>query len=663
MHFTRLAFIVLGLSYSCWASVPALAQLPLQNQISPPPEIKIDVAEDPFELDSARSATFHIAVHVPANHHGYLDAGDEGLLIPLAFTFTSLEEQGAQVIMLSKPAGERDDKVHATVLRGQGVFGFRLDATEASIPTDRALQAMLRYQICNDITNICYPPRTTPIPLRFASLGSSGLPATTLGSEQSSPVSLTISERITALFRQYMQHSFLALGLVFVAGLIASATPCIYPIIPITSAILLARGAGSHQRGQLHAMVYFLGMIFFYTLLGLMAAATGTALSAIMTSSWVNLGFAAVFAYFGLSMLGLYEFQFLPSLTAKLNAASGYGGGFSGTFFMGTTAGLVASPCVGPVVGAILLEITGQAAGARVASDIVHTDMLLRGIALMTSFGAGLGLPFLIVGLVSHWLPQSGQWLTRVKFVLGPPILYFSYTYYLKATEIAGVPENVAHAILVGIVAIGIAVFVGGFHHIGHKSSPSLLLRHAIGVVLLIVGAHFLYNGLGQSGILIDASVRQPQGASATSQVALPATSADQNPAPQIEIHGNLQWLRNFSLAQQRANSEQKPLFVDFYATWCANCKAFQRLAVHNRELNNALQQAVLVKIYDTDAIFHTFQQDRHYPELNGIGGQPFLPLFAIYSPQGTLTWKGQNYKAVRTMVAQLEHARRTITP
>ncbi len=124
-----------------------------------------------------------------------------------------------------------------------------------------------------------------------------------------------------------------------------------------------------------------------------------------------------------------------------------------------------------------------------------------------------------------------------------------------------------------------------------------------------------------------------------------------------IETHGNLQWLRDFSLAQQRASSEHKPLFIDFYATWCANCKAFQRLTVANSELNQALQQAILVKIYDTDEIFETFQQNRYYPELGGIGGHPFLPLFAIYSPDGSLTWKGQDYKAVGTMIAQLEHA------
>ena len=130
-----------------------------------------------------------------------------------------------------------------------------------------------------------------------------------------------------------------------------------------------------------------------------------------------------------------------------------------------------------------------------------------------------------------------------------------------------------------------------------------------------------------------------------------------------VEISENLQWWRDFAIAQQRARAEQKPLFVDFYATWCANCKAFQRLAVSDAQLNAALQQVILVKIYDTDAGFQTLQRDPHYPELRGVGGQPLLPLFAIYSAQGVLVWKGQDYQAVHTIVAQLERAKRVETP
>ena len=90
---------------------------------------------------------------------------------------------------------------------------------------------------------------------------------------------------------------------------------------------------------------------------------------------------------------------------------------------------------------------------------------------------------------------------------------------------------------------------------------------------------------------------------------------------------------------------------------------AFQHLTVSDAQLNAALREAILVKICDTDAVFRTLQQDAHYPELRGIGGQPLLPLFAIYSPEGVLVWKGQDYQAIQTMIAQLDQARRHTTP
>lgn len=617
------------------AAISTQAQLQTTSPLAPP---EVQVRSAPAETGASGATTARITVEIPADHHGYLDSGDEGLLIPLAFTF---DNPGIAAQEIARPQGTRDDQAHATVLRGQGKFVFRLALSD---PIPESPHAKLRYQICNDITNICFPPRTVQVPLQLAAVQNLAAPKTEL--LQSEPAPTSFRERLAALFRQSTSNLFFAIALVFVAGLIASATPCVYPILPITSAILMARGGGAKQSGHIHAFAYFVGLIFFYTLLGVFAVTTGTALSAVMTNPWVNLGFAVLFVYLGLSMLGLYEFQFMPALTAKLDSASSQSSGLPGTFWMGTTAGLVVSPCVGPVVGAILLDITGQAAAVSAADTALSNQIVVRGIALMTSFGAGLGVPFLVVGLLSNRLPQSGAWLSKVKFLLGLPILYFAYTYYIKSLETLGVPVNVAHAMLVGVVAIVLAVFIGAFHTMGEKPPQHLQLRRACGIILLVVGIHFLYNGLGNSGILIDRPSPVQMAAATTS------------PVDDVETHGNLRWLRNISTARQLARTESKPLFVDFYATWCANCKAFNSLALKHEELNQALQQAVLIKIYDTDPDFKIFQQDQRFPELRGVGGQPFLPLFAIYSPRGEFLWKGQDYKAANTMIAQLERAK-----
>ena len=656
-----LCFLLSGFILAFQLVMPAESQLSLEDTLPDIPDVVVQGQE--FTVDKQTGLTiFRVDVHIPVDHHGYLDKGDEGLFIPLAFAFDSLETRGFRVTEVSRPPGTRDDIVHATVLRNSGAFEFRLEAADDTLPPVGTISATLHHQICNDVTNICYPPKATVFPLYFAKgIAGENVPASANITQQSPPT-LTLSERLSALFQRHFANFPMAFLLVFLAGLIASATPCVYPVIPITSAILMARGRGSRRLGQLNALVYFLGITLFFTLLGIFAATTGTALSALMTNAWVNLAFAGIFAYFGLSMLGFYEFQFLTPLIAKLDNTANRWDGFFGTLVMGTTAGLVISPCVGPIAGAILLDITGQAAGTQLSGNISTAETALRGIGLMAGFGMGLGLPFLMVGMLSNRLPQSGPWLTKVKFLLGVPILYIAYVYYLKGMETAAVAPNIAHAILIGALAIAFAVFLGLFHALGDAPPQGQLVRRILGIILLIVGVHFLYNGLGQSGILIPGPKTDQQMA-ASGGLTHPEGGVEDSTFSQAEFSGNLRWLRDFPLAQEQAKTEGKPLFVDFYATWCANCKAFHRLAESNEQLNNALQQAVLVKIYDTDEIFETFQRDANYPELGGVGGQPFLPLFAIYSDQGALHWKGQDYRAITTIASQLEALKRTVVP
>jgi thioredoxin:protein disulfide reductase len=617
------------------------------------PEVKVWTLHNTIQVEHAKPATVSFSVQIPPNHHGYLDRGDEGFLIPFSFSFSQLEEHGVLITPLSRPPGERDEAVRATILRGTGEFIFRFAMQDFIVRAPASLPVKLQYQICNDLTNICYAPREATLPLHFsraqAEVATPPLPP------------LTLNEQITELFRRYMTNLFFACGLIFVIGLLATATPCVYPMLPLTSAFLMARGKGSSWYGSLHVLLYGLGIVFFYMLLGVIAATTGTALSSIMTSAWTNLGFAILFTYFGCSMLGLCDFEFFLASLTKLDAASGLVQGFQGSFLMGTVVGLVVSPCVGPVTGTILLDIAQQTATLNLSGNPLSLAKLARGILMMTSFGAGLAIPFLLVGTVSHRFPHSGTWLTTIKFLLGFPILYFAYTYYIKGMETAGISTNVTHAILLGMLAVVGGVFIGAWHTIGDKPSANLLLRRAVGIILLIIGIHFLYNGIGESGILIQPRALITGKTGGTAKTDGEIVSAKKEDSG--EVHGNLYWSRDFTLAQQRSQTEQKPLFVDFYATWCANCRAFQNLTLKNVALNQALHKAILVKIYDTDPFFAVFQQNPHYPELRGVGGQPLLPLFAIYSPQGVLTWKGQDYQAVNTIIAQLAYAQNTTTP
>lgn len=633
-------FVLFGCA-GLWGLVPLVAGqalFPAPASHLPTPQVWLLAANG-----QGQENLLGIGVQIPADHHGYLDTGDEGFYIPLSFSFPTLEGPNSRLLLHTRPTGIRDEVAHATILRGYGAFYFQVDAPTRPLSQGKPLPARFRYQICNDITKICYPPQEVELQLVTAhETQPSSSNASLLRPEPSpsQPV-LTMNERLHARFRLSAQQPAWAFILVCTAGLLAVATPCVYPMLPITATILTARGQGSWRLGQLHALVYCAGLISFYALMGFLATTTGTALSVAMTNAWVHIFFALLFAYLGLSMCGLFRFHFLAALIDRLDTLTSKWTGMTGTFCMGATTGLVVSPCVGPITGTILLDIAGQAAEADAAR-------LLRGVFLMSSFGMGLCLPFFVVGLLSSKIPPSGMWLTKTKYLLALPTFYFAYTYYIKGMEIASIPLPVANLLLIGFLAFTGAIIFGLFHARSACPRHVRLTSRAIATALFVVAAYTLYQGLG-SALSVGPRPFFAQSA-AMSQAGTSEAS--------VEMHANLRWLRSFAGAQQQALTENKPLFVDFYAVWCANCKAFQKLTATDPQLQGALEQVVLVKVYDTDPIFRVLQQEAHYPELRGIGGQPLLPLFAIYSAQGKLVWKGQDYQAVSTMISQLAYAK-----
>ena len=155
------AAVFLGLAWA-WAGPVHAQERPRAG-----PDVKVGVVGGPISIGATGEATFRVSFEVPPGHHGYLDRGDSGFLIPFTFSFPALEERGAKVTVASSPRGVRDDKSRATVVRGAGEFAFRLE-TGARVPAGVPLPASLRYQICNDVTNLCYSPRRAEIPLRFA---------------------------------------------------------------------------------------------------------------------------------------------------------------------------------------------------------------------------------------------------------------------------------------------------------------------------------------------------------------------------------------------------------------------------------------------------------------------------------------------------------------
>lgn len=227
-----------------------------------------------------------------------------------------------------------------------------------------------------------------------------------------------------------------ALFVVFLAGVLSSLTPCVYPLIPITVGIFGARQADTRTRAFGLSLVYVLGIAVTYSILGVAAASLGTVFGGAMQNPWVLSGIAVLFVALGLSSLGVFDFRLPGALHTKLSQAGGVGA--VGAFLMGLVAGIIAAPCVGPIVAGILLYVAQQ------------QDIFLGWLLLMV-FAVGMGQLFLVLGTFSsllNRLPKSGAWMEAVKTVFGVIFLAMA-VYYLQflIPDIAHVARSVWLAI------------------------------------------------------------------------------------------------------------------------------------------------------------------------------------------------------------------------
>ena len=212
----------------------------------------------------------------------------------------------------------------------------------------------------------------------------------------------------TELARALNEHGiWTALVLVFLAGLMSSLTPCVYPLIPITIGLFGARTAATRMQGFRLSFVYVMGIVLTYSVLGVAAASAGSVFGGAMQSPWVIGAISLLFVILGLGSLGLFQVRLPTALQNRLGLV--HGSGYWGAFFMGLVAGVIAAPCVGPIVAGILLLVAAE------------QDVFL-GFTLLATFAFGMGQLFLILGTFSSALsrlPKSGGWMDGVKTVFG----------------------------------------------------------------------------------------------------------------------------------------------------------------------------------------------------------------------------------------------------
>lgn len=228
---------------------------------------------------------------------------------------------------------------------------------------------------------------------------------------------------------------------VFFAGVLASLTPCVYPLIPITVGVFGAREADSKGQALALSLTYVVGIGITYSILGLIAASFGTVFGGLMQSPWVLGAIALLFVVLGLTSLGVFELKLPSNIQTRLSQTGG--AGYAGALTMGLVAGVIAAPCVGPVVAGILLYVAQQGS-------------LALGGLLLFDFSMGLGLLFVVLGTFSgliNKLPSSGAWLDGVKAIFG--VVFFGVALYyaqFAVEPIRGAAEWMWRAVGAGLV-------------------------------------------------------------------------------------------------------------------------------------------------------------------------------------------------------------------
>lgn len=584
-------------------------------------------------INSSFPAQFQIDFIVPPDHHAYLDKGDEQMYIPITLDVNgALAKAGLKMENFIKPEGVYDSEVKATVLRDKGEFHFTLSgfATVATFPLS------VKYQICNDISHQCFRPQTVLVDLK--------LPATNSVKNENSE---SFTEQLLNIFKNNKDNLFIMFGLMLLAGMLSVATPCVYPMLPITSMFIIDRANGVATKEKQHALVYVIGIIVTYMLLGLIAGMTGGAFNTFMQSGWVNLAFALFFAFFAIALLGFYELGFMQNEVHELDQHSARVKGLTGTFLMGTVAGLVISPCVGPIVFALLLQVADNIADKAAALALLNQTLTfadkftisLQGSFMMAGFGLGVGLPFFLVSVVKlKKLPRAGYWMNKIKYAFGLLILYFAYTYLNKAMGVFGVESETTLVLAVGALFVWIAVVnCNVLSLLPVEAHANQRFKHFVGVMTMLIGVWLIVTSFGHLPILKTAIK------TACANESLTANSL-------IENEAGIDWYRSFDAAQKIAQQTGKPIFIDFYASWCANCVAFKEATKTNAALNEALRtKAIAVKLVDKEPEFEKFRENSAHRQLK-IG----LPYFAILKPDGSVLWSGTDYQATDKMIAVL---------
>lgn len=593
-----LLFITIFLG-SFWPRTLVWAQNP--EEVDP---LLTEVSLSLFEWNPGQSGDIEIKLKLPKGYHAYEDMFRLTLLQPDGFRMTAFK---------LKPVHEFYDKFSKkkrTGITETGVMTAHIEAPLEFKKQASKLVVELTYQACSD--TFCLFPVTKKLETPIKLIGAPAEVSIQAVDVSATPITKNIFS--SDYFAEMLNKGGLFIFvLAFLAGILTSFTPCIFPMIPITLAVL-GNDSEKRSRGEnfLLSCIYVLGIATTYSILGLVAASSGTLFGASLGNPYVLSVVCAVFLAMSLSMYGLYDIQVPAWLRQRFGRKVNTGSQHLTTYLTGLFAGIVASPCVGPVLVTILAYVA------------THQNKVL-GFFLLFTYALGLGLIFLALGLSNQLirlLPRSGAWMNAVKFILGS-LMLSAFFYYLDLL----VPPRIFDAAL----GVGLVIVASVFGAFKPAKTSTEGLRKGSMIATLLIGIGFLNVGVFNLRPILEERHISEEG---------------------VPARLKLNWQPYSEELLQKAVQDKKPVIIDFWAEWCAACHELEQFTFTDAQVRELSASFVLLKFDATK----DSDQMRYLKNKYKIQG---LPTVIFYNSQGvwlsgiTLT----NFESAPKFLKRMEKA------
>ncbi len=510
---------------------------------------------------------------------------------------TDAQANQPNIAQITLPAGEIKEDAN---FGKQEVYhhDFKANIKLSNVSGSEVLIAAT-YQGCSE-KGLCYAPIKNPIVVALNKATDSPV----IKADSPSSAEMLPEDDVATLLKT--GNIWLIILGFFGAGLLLSLTPCVLPMIPILSSIIVGSQTQGVHQSKLHSfglsVAYVLGMALSYTLAGVAAGLSGNLLSQSLQNPWVLGASALVFVLLALSMFGFYELQLPSALETKLIKTSNQfkGGQFLGVFVMGALSALIVSPCVAaPLAGALIYISQSQ-------------NVVLGGTALF-ALSLGMGVPLLLIGAsAGKLLPKTGNWMNTVRNFFG--VLMLAMAVWLISPVI---PASVQLALWATLLIVT-AVYLSALDNLPAHANGFDRFWKGIAVILLIFGITLLIGALSGAK-----SALQPFNGITSS------FAANNKNASQLQQSSSLAFTRiasNAELDLKLAEANGKPVMLDFYADWCVACKELEQLTFSAPNVQKLLENTTLLQV-DVTA--------------NSDEDKALLKRFALFGPPSIVFFDG----------------------